>query len=70
MHLHCTNYKITLVGDASTIRLFIRQVIRYRNGSGFGNNVAIETTDAIIQTNQASKIVRTIKIGRSTRHVI
>ena len=34
---------------------------------GLGSDVAIETADVIIQTDQPSKVVRAIKISRSTR---
>ncbi|SCY18738.1 Cd2+/Zn2+-exporting ATPase [Nonlabens sp. Hel1_33_55] len=37
---------------------------------GLGSDVAIETADVIIQTDQPSKIARAIKIGRSTRRVV
>ena len=37
---------------------------------GLGSDVAIETADVIIQTDQPSKISRAIKIGRSTRRVV
>ncbi|MCK0137170.1 heavy metal translocating P-type ATPase [Arenibacter sp. S6351L] len=37
---------------------------------GLGSDVAIETADVIIQTDQPSKIARAIKIGRSTRQVV
>ncbi|WP_289039297.1 heavy metal translocating P-type ATPase [uncultured Zobellia sp.] len=37
---------------------------------GLGSNVAIETADVIIQTDQPSKIARAIKIGRSTRRIV
>lgn len=37
---------------------------------GLGSDVAIETADVIIQTDQPSKVVRAIKISRSTRQVI
>ncbi len=37
---------------------------------GLGSDVAIETADVIIQTDQPSKIARAIKIGRSTRHIV
>ncbi|MGZ0014633.1 heavy metal translocating P-type ATPase [Yeosuana sp. AK3] len=37
---------------------------------GLGSDVAIETADVIIQTDQPSKIARTIKIGRSTRRIV
>lgn len=37
---------------------------------GLGSDVAIETADVIIQTDQPSKIVRAIKIGRSTRKIV
>ena len=35
-----------------------------------GSDVAIETADVIIQTDQPSKIATAIKIGRSTRHIV
>ncbi len=37
---------------------------------GLGSDVAIETADVIIQTDQPSKIVKAIKIGRSTRLIV
>ncbi len=37
---------------------------------GLGSDVAIETADVIIQTDQPSKIARAIEIGRSTRHIV
>lgn len=37
---------------------------------GLGSDVAIETADIVIQTDQPSKIARAIKIGRSTRHIV
>jgi len=37
---------------------------------GLGSDVAIETADVIIQTDQPSKVVRAIKIGSSTRKII
>ncbi|MCM4173975.1 cadmium-translocating P-type ATPase [Arenibacter sp. TNZ] len=37
---------------------------------GLGSDVAIETADVIIQTDQPSKIARAIKIGRSTRQIV
>ncbi|MEX0995870.1 MAG: heavy metal translocating P-type ATPase [Flavobacteriaceae bacterium] len=37
---------------------------------GLGSDVAIETADVIIQTDQPSKIVIAIKIGRSTRKIV
>lgn len=37
---------------------------------GLGSDVAIETADIIIQTDQPSKVVKAIKIGRSTRKVV
>jgi len=37
---------------------------------GLGSDVAIETADVIIQTDQPSKIARAIKIGRSTRSIV
>ena len=37
---------------------------------GLGSDVAIETADVIIQTDQPSKVVRAIQIGRSTRKII
>ncbi|WP_299148377.1 heavy metal translocating P-type ATPase [uncultured Dokdonia sp.] len=37
---------------------------------GLGSDVAIETSDVIIQTDQPSKVVRAIKISRSTRKIV
>lgn len=37
---------------------------------GLGSDVAIETADVIIQTDQPSKIARAIKIARSTRRIV
>ena len=37
---------------------------------GLGSDVAIETADVIIQTDQPSKIARAIKIARSTRKIV
>lgn len=37
---------------------------------GLGSDVAIETADVIIQTDQPSKMVRAIKISRSTRKIV
>ena len=37
---------------------------------GLGSDVAIETADVIIQTDQPSKIARAIKIGKSTRSIV
>ncbi len=37
---------------------------------GLGSDVAIETADVVIQTDQPSKIARAIKIGRSTRKIV
>lgn len=37
---------------------------------GLGSDVAIETADVIIQTDQPSKIARAIKIGRATRKIV
>ena len=37
---------------------------------GLGSDVAIETADVIIQTDQPSKIALAIKIGRSTRQIV
>ncbi|UOB17460.1 heavy metal translocating P-type ATPase [Abyssalbus ytuae] len=37
---------------------------------GLGSDVAIETADVIIQTDQPSKIVQAVKIGRATRKVV
>lgn len=37
---------------------------------GLGSDVAIETADVIIQTDQPSKIAKAIKIGRSTRNIV
>jgi len=37
---------------------------------GLGSDVAIETADVIIQTDQPSKVVKAIKISRSTRKIV
>ncbi|MCB0537367.1 MULTISPECIES: heavy metal translocating P-type ATPase [Flavobacteriaceae] len=37
---------------------------------GLGSDVAIETADVIIQTDQPSKVVKAIKIGSSTRKIV
>ena len=37
---------------------------------GLGSDVAIETADVIIQTDQPSKVVKAIQIGRSTRSIV
>lgn len=37
---------------------------------GLGSDVAIETADVIIQTDQPSKVVKAIRIGRSTRKIV
>ena len=37
---------------------------------GLGSDVAIETAGVIIQTDQPSKVVKAIKIGRSTRKIV
>ena len=37
---------------------------------GLGSDVAIETADVIIQTDQPSKIARAVKIGCSTRRIV
>ena len=37
---------------------------------GLGSDVAIETADVIIQTDQPSKIARAVRIGRSTRSIV
>ncbi len=37
---------------------------------GLGSDVAIETADVVIQTDQLSKILKGIKIGKSTRNVV
>ncbi len=37
---------------------------------GLGSDVAIETADIVIQTDQPSKVVKAIKIGHSTRKIV
>jgi len=37
---------------------------------GLGSDVAIETADVIIQTDQPSKVIKAIKISRATRKII
>lgn len=37
---------------------------------GLGSDAAIETADVVIQTDQPSKMVTAIKVGRHTRHIV
>lgn len=37
---------------------------------GLGSDLAIETADIVIQTDQPSKIARAIKVGKSTRQIV
>ena len=37
---------------------------------GLGSDVAIETADVVIQTDHPSKVIKAIKIGRSTEHIV
>lgn len=37
---------------------------------GLGSDVAIETADVVIQTDQPSKIISAVKIGKITRHIV
>ena len=37
---------------------------------GLGSDVAIETADVVIQTDHPSKVIKAIKIGRSTGHIV